>query len=124
MPTEPSAKCPGTCVEPWRGQHTDECDALRAEEPMDAEKALAEMEACCPCVGDLERDTDAERGSCAALCKCAAPPTGSQCDWSGHAAARTLARAAFEAGLQQAGDFEYLENPNYPWPKWLTETSR
>jgi hypothetical protein len=92
---------------------------------MDAEKALAGMEACCPCRSEAAVKT-------CGLCPCMARQLGYNksaaeqdvCFWPGHAAARTLARAAFEAGRNHEASGCWTHTSTMLVPKWLTETSR
>jgi len=94
---------------------------------MDAEKALAAMDGTCGC-----RSLDAEVRHAATIfchlpevCACSDPMPNRKrptCRWPGHAAARTLARAAFEAGEEWRSRWGHTNPPHKP--KWLTETSR
>jgi len=101
---------------------------------MDAEKALAEMDKCCPCAiaGLNQCSANVRRCACIRLARVQQESVGwsanddLKCLWPGHARVLTLARAAFEAGR----DFQFKtllvgEHPSPPLPKWLpTETSR
>jgi len=101
---------------------------------MDAEKALADVEACCPCrsgtpcylAGSALKQT---KQSCACGSHKLKQPDDWRildpvpCRWPGHSCARTLARAAFEVGVEWR-DRDLAEIDITPLPKWLTETSR
>jgi hypothetical protein len=84
---------------------------------MDAEKALVEMDEACPSCYGAMRMHSAVPGS----------TLSEPCPHRIHSRARTLARAAFEAGKQYAWDSDDAAGDgrkNPPLPKWLTETSR
>jgi len=121
---------------------------------MDAEKALVDLEACCPCIRAMSglKVEEFAASPCWRLrqkiCRCGAREPDKKhidCLWEGHAAARTLARAAFEAAIDAAALTirQYADGNPYSMdrasamhhaadlvvtmtmrPKWLTETSR
>ena len=109
---------------------------------MDAEKALADMEDGCPCREHLHPKA---HSPCLFIGRCVCYFGKAECRWTGHARARTLARAAFEERGHVAGcqcgplriglggnELTYDESnkvikhadPRCALPKWLTETSR
>jgi len=89
------------------------------DKPMDAEKALADMEDGCPCREHLHPKA---HSPCLFIGRCVCYFGKAECRWTGHARARTLARAAFEEGISWADSNDYRTPGDLP--KWLTETSR